>query len=197
MSSLTVFGLLCLTVSTQPDIRWAQAAHELRPVWFASNPAMSLGLNLPPSGRRIYKTPELTPRVTYTITLKTSEYFDAGTDAKVYIKLKGLKGTTGCIYLIDEHKTAFKPGKVDMFTAKAKDVGMPSSIEIGHDNTGPNPAWGLDYVEVLQVIAPNEYSSDTIHVNSRFDYYEWVDAALVDKPPVREIPVTTIDITLS
>ncbi|CAL1545487.1 unnamed protein product [Lymnaea stagnalis] len=82
------------------------------------------------------------------ITVKTGDKADAGTDARVYIIMYGLKGleTSGKIWL---DNGALKRNKIDIFNVVVDKMISPlSKIEIGHDNTGAGPGWFLDSVTV-------------------------------------------------
>lgn len=82
----------------------------------------------------------------------TSDVRGSGTDACVFIDIVGEAGSTGLqeLKLFSNPEAAFERGSRDEFIVTGKDVGSVfSRIRIGHDNTGIDPAWHLDRVEVM------------------------------------------------
>lgn len=49
---------------------------------------------------------------------------------------------------LDNAKNNFERKRKDTFSIKARDVGVPDRIRIGHDNSGMAPGWHLDHVVV-------------------------------------------------
>eukprot|EP00899_Mesostigma_viride_P015258 jgi/Mesvir1/23733/Mv18674-RA.1 len=131
----------------------------------------------------------------YTVSVKTGDVRNAGTDAKVYIQLLGTTGeTTGQLWL-DGGRKQFERNDLDEFAISAPDVGNVHSIRIGHDNSGGRPGWFLDYVEVR-----NESSGATW----RFPCTRWFDKEQDDGAIEREIvaegshggPLTTYQVAV-
>jgi hypothetical protein len=86
----------------------------------------------------------------YTIKVKTSDRYLAGTDANVYITLNGSPGqTTGEFYLDTPCYNDFERGNLDTFSITRADLGDLTSIRIRHDNSGSGPGWHLQYIQVL------------------------------------------------
>ncbi|CAG9464667.1 unnamed protein product [Pedinophyceae sp. YPF-701] len=83
----------------------------------------------------------------YDIKVYTSDIRGAGTDANVFCMIYGEHGQTMELRL-DNNKNNFERGREDVFTVKARDVGKPAKLRIGHDNSGMGPGWHLDRVEV-------------------------------------------------
>lgn len=85
--------------------------------------------------------------IPYTITAKTGDRDNAGTDAKVFIILYGGKDgnqSSGKIWL---QGGKFKRNRSDIFNIEIAQMLSPlSRIDIGHDNSGAGPGWFLDKV---------------------------------------------------
>jgi hypothetical protein len=82
--------------------------------------------------------------------VKTSkEIRGAGTDANVYVELRGEAGaTTGRHVLKNSNFNNFERGQADVFEVTAGSVGTPTSLLIGHDGKGLGAAWHLEQVRV-------------------------------------------------
>ncbi|XP_028915161.1 lipoxygenase homology domain-containing protein 1 [Ornithorhynchus anatinus] len=87
---------------------------------------------------------------TYTVSVKTGDKKNAGTDANVFITLFGTEDDTGLTLLKSSktNKNKFERGKIDVFTVETVDLGELRKIRIGHDNMGKGAGWFLDWVEV-------------------------------------------------
>jgi hypothetical protein len=66
----------------------------------------------------------------YTITVVTSNFPDAGTDAQVYIELLGKFESSGKIPLTksETNRNPFEQGKTDVFQIKCVDIGKLKRI---------------------------------------------------------------------
>ncbi|KAM7540990.1 hypothetical protein Aperf_G00000044779 [Anoplocephala perfoliata] len=86
------------------------------------------------------------PTIFYEFKIFTSDILNAGTDANVFATLTGAKGRqTAEVNL----KGAFQQGGREILYVNLEDVGEPlQSLHIRHDNSGDNPSWHLDRVEV-------------------------------------------------
>ncbi|XP_037364471.1 lipoxygenase homology domain-containing protein 1 [Talpa occidentalis] len=87
---------------------------------------------------------------TFSVTIKTGDKKNAGTDANVFITLFGTKDDTG-MTLLKSSKTnsdKFERDSIEIFTVEALDLGDLWKVRIGHDNTGKAPGWFVDWVEV-------------------------------------------------
>ena len=107
--------------------------------------------------------------ITYNIDIKTGTKFGAGTDANVYMILYGTEQTTDQLWMKNSltHKNdKFENGNVDRFEHKLMDVGDIKKIRLGHDDSGPGPAWYVDHVEVE---APRLGRKWKFPVNAWFD----------------------------
>jgi hypothetical protein len=80
----------------------------------------------------------------------TSDKRGAGTDANVFVDLRGDLASSGNIVL-DNSQNNFERGKIDEFVRKTKNVGAISSIVIGHDAKGVGAAWHLEQVDVTEL----------------------------------------------
>nr|KAF6422946.1 lipoxygenase homology domains 1 [Rousettus aegyptiacus] len=87
---------------------------------------------------------------TFSVTIKTGDKKNAGTDANVFITLFGTKDDTG-MALLKSSKTnsdKFERDSIEIFTVETLDLGDLWKVRIGHDNTGKAPGWFVDWVEV-------------------------------------------------
>ena len=86
----------------------------------------------------------------YKITVETGTVWYAGTDANVFITLRGYLGSSSLIPL-SSNKNIFESGDVDVFVVDIPDIGQVTSIKIQHDNSGLGAGWYLKKVEVKNV----------------------------------------------
>ncbi|MER7847097.1 PLAT/LH2 domain-containing protein [Kitasatospora sp. NPDC096077] len=86
-------------------------------------------------------------KIEYEVTTYTGDRDLAGTDANVYIYIRGTDGSTDQIFL-DNDENNFERGKVDFFRVVGQNVGTPKQITIGHDNSGAHAGWYLDKATV-------------------------------------------------
>nr|XP_029494200.1 lipoxygenase homology domain-containing protein 1-like [Oncorhynchus nerka] len=127
------------------------------------------------------------PFVPYEIKMYTSDVFGAGTDADVFIVLYGWKGLCTqqkhlCVNK-RERRLFFERGAEDMFIVELEDVGdVIEKIRIGHDNSGTNPGWHLDRVEIRRLLRKGKGSETTILPCER-----WLAKSEDDGETVREL----------
>jgi len=82
----------------------------------------------------------------YQVSVITGDRRGAGTDANVFIEVYGTKGKSRK-QLLDNAENNFERKQTDVFSLKcATDLGEPTKIRIGHDNSGFGPGWYLDKV---------------------------------------------------
>lgn len=74
----------------------------------------------------------------------------AGTDADVFISLKGSNGTFGP-YTLPAGPEAFETGCRDTFKLATPDIGDLQEVVIGHNNMGMGAAWFLQGLELLNL----------------------------------------------
>uniref|UniRef100_A0A3Q0R7C3 Lipoxygenase homology PLAT domains 1 n=1 Tax=Amphilophus citrinellus TaxID=61819 RepID=A0A3Q0R7C3_AMPCI len=126
--------------------------------------------------------------VPYEIKVYTSDIFGAGTDADVFIVLYGRKGVCSqqkhlCVNK-RERRLYFERGAEDMFIVEQlEDIGdVIEKIRIGHDNSGTNPGWHLDRVEIRRQLRKGKGSETTI-----FPCERWLAKSEDDGETVREL----------
>ncbi|XP_059165248.1 lipoxygenase homology domain-containing protein 1-like [Physella acuta] len=105
-----------------------------------------------------------TERIRYTITIRTGDIMGAGTDAAVYITLRGTRGSIK--YIPPFSFGSFEQGSTDTFSTIAENVGQLQSFTIGHENNGWRPAWFLDDVRLTQHVTPS--------VEYYFKFNSWI-----------------------
>ncbi|KAM9225590.1 lipoxygenase homology domain-containing protein 1 isoform 3-T3 [Dugong dugon] len=87
---------------------------------------------------------------TFSVTIKTGDKKNAGTDANVFVTLFGTQDNTG-MTLLKSSKTnsdKFERNSIEIFTVETLNLGDLWKVRIGHDNTGKAPGWFVDWVEV-------------------------------------------------
>lgn len=85
----------------------------------------------------------------YKLAVYTSNLKGAGTDANILVQLVGEHGETQEKKVVAS-PDAFERGKLDVLTVEAPEIGSLVKLKIGHDNSGSNPAWHLDKVDVVE-----------------------------------------------
>jgi lipoxygenase homology domain-containing protein 1 len=104
----------------------------------------------------------------YKLTIKTGGIKDAGTRARVHAVIKGERGSTGHVDLVQSNSSnvPFQIGCSDSFDIITDfNLGELQSLEIGHDNSGKNPEW---FVESATVI------DDAINSKWTFMAFRWL-----------------------
>lgn len=82
--------------------------------------------------------------IPYIITVYTGDKSNAGTDAKVYIRMHRKGAESGKIFLMNGK---FERKSVDEIIIDGPEDFSPlSALDIGHDNTGAGPGWFLHKV---------------------------------------------------
>lgn len=100
------------------------------------------------SNKRMFVIPVAEDLTTYKISIKTGEEGKGGTDAKLFIRLHGTKGSSPYIEL-DNKKDNFEKGDYDTFTVESSfNLGTIKKIRIGHQNQGKNPGWYCSFINV-------------------------------------------------
>nr|XP_020662186.1 lipoxygenase homology domain-containing protein 1 [Pogona vitticeps] len=86
---------------------------------------------------------------TYEVHVLTGTVWGAGTDANVYLSIYGERGDTGERHLKrSKNLNKFEKNQVDVFNVPAIDLGELTKVRIRHDNSGSNPAWYLERIEI-------------------------------------------------
>lgn len=86
--------------------------------------------------------------VKYEIIVITGDEKGAGTDANVFVTIYGSNGDSGRRQLRQKFRNLFERGQTDRFLLEMLDMGEMQKVRVEHDNTGVNPGWLLDRVEV-------------------------------------------------
>lgn len=87
---------------------------------------------------------------TYEIAIYTGSKKRGGTDANVYVEIRGSKGNLLKTYLDTVDKDDFEKNQVDKFTVSVPDLGDLKVLTIGHDNNGKRAGWYLEKVIVTR-----------------------------------------------
>nr|XP_019938128.1 PREDICTED: lipoxygenase homology domain-containing protein 1 isoform X2 [Paralichthys olivaceus] len=86
--------------------------------------------------------------VKYEIIVITGDEKGAGTDANVFITVYGSNGDSGRRQLRQKFRNLFEREQTDRFLLEMLDMGELQKVRMEHDNSGLNPGWLLDRVEV-------------------------------------------------
>ncbi|XP_076613401.1 lipoxygenase homology domain-containing protein 1 [Chaetodon auriga] len=86
--------------------------------------------------------------VKYEIIVITGDEKGAGTDANVFITIYGSNGDSGRRQLRQKFRNLFEREQTDRFLLEMLDMGDLQKVRVEHDNSGLNPGWLLDRVEV-------------------------------------------------
>lgn len=93
----------------------------------------------------------------------TSQIRGASTEANVFLELIGDRNQSGRFEL-DAMTTSFQRGQVDVFFVTLNNVGTLLEVIIGHDNSGSNPQWHLELVEITDT------KSEQVHTLQMYCY---------------------------
>ncbi|KAM3842453.1 LOW QUALITY PROTEIN: lipoxygenase homology domain-containing protein 1 [Diretmus argenteus] len=86
--------------------------------------------------------------VKYEVIVITGDEKGAGTDANVFITIYGSNGDSGRRPLRQKFRNLFEREQTDRFLLEMLDMGELLRVRVEHDNSGLNPGWLLDRVEV-------------------------------------------------
>ena len=119
----------------------------------------------PPPGRLVaVLSPdelERPPTELYEITIVTSDYDNAGTDAHVAITLTGSSATSGELLLHGRlGESPFRQGCTAVFHVARPSLGKLLTMRLAHDGTYGQPAWHVRLVEVRQPSSGMCYAFD-------------------------------------
>ncbi|KAK7089100.1 hypothetical protein V1264_024285, partial [Littorina saxatilis] len=89
--------------------------------------------------------------VKYEVAVYTGDVQRAGTDANVTITIFGTLCDTGKRPLKQRMRDLFERGQEDKFVLEALGLGVLTRVHMEHDNSGFNPGWLLDRVEVTDM----------------------------------------------
>ncbi|KAG2501257.1 hypothetical protein HYH03_001064 [Edaphochlamys debaryana] len=117
----------------------------------------------------------------YKVVVRTSDLPGAGTDANVYVELRGTRGATPRTVLRNKATNPFERGQVDEFEISSSDLGALTELLIGHDNTGKGPGWHLEQVEITDVKLGQTWY---------FECNKWFDSKIGDQKLERVLPAS-------
>ena len=80
--------------------------------------------------------------------LTGDKVIQAGTSARVFVKLYGSQGESNELKLSRNQVQSFNRGAFDRFLFYDYNVGNVKSIRVRHDNSGTSPGWFLDYMHL-------------------------------------------------
>ncbi|XP_072269601.1 lipoxygenase homology domain-containing protein 1 [Pyxicephalus adspersus] len=86
--------------------------------------------------------------VKYEVIIVTGFEKGSGTDANVFITMYGSNGDSGKHALKQKMRNLFERGKTNRFYIETLDLGEMKKVRVEHDNSGLNPGWLLERVEV-------------------------------------------------
>ncbi|KAM3928088.1 oxygen-regulated protein 1 [Leptodactylus fuscus] len=122
------------------------------------------------------------PVTKYKIEVVTGDLWNAGTEANVYILLRGQYGDTGSRQLLRSNKPIpFTKGQTDTFFLEAVHLGDLQTVIIGHDGLESGNGWYLEKVIVHDKEKDKEYT---------FLCHRWLDKEEEDGKIVRKLSVT-------
>jgi hypothetical protein len=88
---------------------------------------------------------------TYKLTITTASNVNySGTDAKVFLTIKGMRGSSREL-LMDGAGGNFEKGSTNIFDFKLPDYGRLTQVRIRHDNSGSNPGWYVQEIRIGKV----------------------------------------------
>ncbi|KAM9102483.1 lipoxygenase homology domain-containing protein 1 [Sarcophilus harrisii] len=123
---------------------------------------------------------EMMEWTSYTVTVKTSNIFGAGTDANVFIIIFGENGDSGTLPLKrSKNFNKFERNGTDTFTfTDMLSLGHLCKLRVWHDNKGLFSGWHLNYVDV------RDNSRDETF---RFPCERWLSKSEDDRQTVRDL----------
>ncbi|XP_051825625.1 lipoxygenase homology domain-containing protein 1 isoform X1 [Antechinus flavipes] len=123
---------------------------------------------------------EMMEWTSYTVTVKTSNVFGAGTDANVFIIIFGENGDSGTLPLKrSKNFNKFERNGTDTFTfTDMLSLGHLCKLRVWHDNKGLFSGWHLNYVDV------RDNSRDETF---RFPCERWLSKSEDDRQTVRDL----------
>ncbi|XP_078530890.1 lipoxygenase homology domain-containing protein 1 isoform X2 [Lissotriton helveticus] len=116
--------------------------------------------------------------VRYEVIVVTGFEKGAGTDANVSITIFGSNGDSGKHRLTKKFKNLFERGKTDRFFLETLDLGELKKVFLEHDNSGMNPGWQVERVEVTNTATA---------VTTIFPCGKWLDTNKGDCQTSREL----------
>ena len=120
----------------------------------------------------------------YIIKLYTGDVAYSGTDANVFMKLFGTKGSSEEIALNELiPRNAFESGNIDYIKLACNDLGNIIKVKIWHDDKWLGDGWFLNKVIIKNLKTEKEY---------KFPYYSWLDKSADPKSTQIELKTEII-----
>ncbi|XP_040192273.1 lipoxygenase homology domain-containing protein 1 [Rana temporaria] len=116
--------------------------------------------------------------VKYEVIIVTGFEKGSGTDANVSIIMFGSNGDSGKHDLKQKMRNLFERGKTNRFYIETLDLGEMKKVRVEHDNSGLNPGWLLERVEV---------TNSATGVTTIFPCGKWLDKKRGDGELVRDL----------
>ena len=117
-------------------------------------------------GERTFLGVHLVSSHVYEIQISTGIWRNSGTTAKVFIVLEGELGSSRPYHLKNDSCTVFARGsKISFVISTPVNIGPVRSVRVWHDNSGSNPSWFLNYIQVLNVTTQEHW---------KFSCYVWL-----------------------
>ncbi|KAM8967369.1 oxygen-regulated protein 1 [Pelodytes ibericus] len=91
------------------------------------------------------------------VTVITGNFHEAATDATVFLHVYGKETDSGPITLGSGGDQLFNINSADTFQVNLRHLGKPYKIRIGHDNSGENPSWYLEGIELQNLTSKEEF----------------------------------------
>lgn len=88
------------------------------------------------------------------VTVHTGDAWGAGTDAHVFVDIRGSNGSSGTQELsrsVNGSGNCFERGQADSFQLRLRDLGELAELTVWHDNSGMAAGWNLAYIEMQHV----------------------------------------------
>jgi hypothetical protein len=100
-------------------------------------------------GQSVYADYRIT---NYVISVKTGCRDGNGTDARVFITMKGDRGEMISQELDNPNRNDFERCQIDQFTLRGvAQVGKISRVIVWHDNSGSRPGWFLESLHIFDI----------------------------------------------
>ncbi|XP_070536511.1 DENN domain-containing protein 5B-like isoform X2 [Ptychodera flava] len=90
----------------------------------------------------------ISTKITYKVLVFVSKKFNSATSANPWISIAGELGDTGIIQI---------PKSAVELTFEHRNLGVLTTVRIGHDNSGMSPKWMLDYILVRNELTAHTY----------------------------------------
>ncbi|MEW5311148.1 MAG: hypothetical protein WDW38_002887 [Sanguina aurantia] len=99
------------------------------------------------------------PKVSWKMVVTTANKSGAGTDADVFVELRGELGGYGPHTLLAQPGD-FERSRSDSFSLSTPELGVLTQLTVGHNNKGVGAAWCLDRVDLQNMHTGDRYGFD-------------------------------------